>query len=100
MLRHRLPKIHIGIVSKQINCISQPRLGTNHPRTHDMESTNGAEDLQRTLLGDPGRNEVIHPERIDVAKIQRRKSLWCLVAVALGDVAINTDLVSVERLQT
>jgi len=55
-----------------------------------VQAADDAEDLQGPLAGDPGADEVVHAERVDVAQVEGREGFGGFVAVALGDVAIDT----------
>lgn len=56
-----------------------------------MDSTDNAEHLLGSLRRDPGGYEVVHAERIDVAQVDGRKCLRCLVAVTVRKIAVDSN---------
>lgn len=55
----------------------------------DVESADDAEDLQGTLGNDPGADEVVHAEGVDIAQVEGGEGFGGFVTVALGDVAVD-----------
>ena len=60
--------------------------GNRHEHDEDVQPANRRKHLQRAHAADPVRDEIIHSKRVNVSQIQRRKRLWRLGPMALGNV--------------
>lgn len=57
----------------------------------DMDPSNNAKHLLGTLRRKSGCNEVVHPERVNVPQIGRRKRFRRFVPVTVSEVAVDSD---------
>ena len=55
----------------------------------DVQAADDAEHLERALLRDPGGDEVVHAEGVDVTQVQAGEGLGRFVTVAFGYVAVD-----------
>lgn len=55
--------------------LSENPHGYRQQHDEDVDPPNGRKHLQRPHAGDPRADEVVHPERVDVTKIERSKRL-------------------------
>ena len=81
----------IGWISTCLE-VNRPR-NTYHQANEHVYPSNDAENLLWALGQYPRSNEVVHPERIDVAEVDGCERLGCFVSMAVCEITIyrNSD---------